>query len=89
MGVSEGGSDEGDVFTCCSQRWSRCNGTGCHVSPWLSEFSGVVLNCFTLSNSTIFTDGSLINPEDNLYSLAWVRKLVNGMDGPFLIIFIR
>ena len=60
-----------------------------HVWPWLSEFSGVVLNCFTLSNSTIFTDGSLINPEDNLYSLAWVRKLVNGMDGPFLIIFIR
>ena len=26
--------------------------------------AGLTLNCFTLSNSTIFTDGSLINPED-------------------------
>ena len=43
---------------------------------------------FTFHNSTIFTIGSLINPEDKfnplfktiLYSLSWVRKLVNGMD---------
>ena len=26
----------------------------CHVLPWLIEFSGVVLNCFTISRWTLF-----------------------------------
>ena len=30
----------------------------CHTWPWLIEFSGVVLNCFTLSRLTIFPDAS-------------------------------
>ena len=34
----------------------------CHVWHWLSEFSGVVLSCFTISFSTIFTDVTLIKP---------------------------
>ena len=66
-----------------------------HVSQCMSpavfgivRLFSVVPSCFTLSNSTIFTTGSLINPEDKfnplfktiLYSLSWVRKLVNGMD---------
>ena len=32
---------------------------------WLSEFSGVVQSCCTLSRSTMFTDVSLIKPEDS------------------------
>ena len=66
-----------------------------HVWPWLSEFSGVVLNCFTLSNSTIFTDGSRINPEESSTHCS-IQSVFTGMgqetcewDGPFLIIFIR
>ena len=35
----------------------------CHVWPWSSEYSGVVLSCFTLSRLTIFTDVSLLVPE--------------------------
>ena len=34
-----------------------------HVWPWLTEFSGVALSCFTLSRLAIFTDVSLIEPE--------------------------
>ena len=37
----------------------------CRVWPRLSEFSGVVLSCFTISSSTVFTDVSLIKPEDS------------------------
>ena len=58
---------------------SRCKGAVTFV-PWLSEFSGVVLSCFTLSRSTIFTDVSLEKPEDSfkaiLYSVSWVRTHV-------------
>ena len=39
----------------------------CHVLPWLIEFSGVLLSCFTLSRQTFVTElishtaGSLAN----------------------------
>ena len=42
----------------CLDAWVYC------VWPRLSEFSGVVLSCFTLSLSTGFTDVSLMKPED-------------------------
>ena len=54
----------------------------CYVWPWLSEFSDVVLSCFTPSRSAIFTDVSLIKPKDSfnplfkavLYSVSWVKE---------------
>ena len=39
------------------------------ICPWLSEFSGVVLTCLTLSGAIIFTDVSLIQLEDWLNPL--------------------
>ena len=36
---------------------------------WLTEVSSVVLGCITLSHSTIFTDVSLVKPEDSLNPL--------------------
>ena len=56
-----------------------------HVWHRLSEFSGDLLNCFTLSNLTTFTDVSLVKPEHSfnqlfkaiLYSVSWGGKLVN------------
>ena len=39
------------------------------IWPWLSEFSGVVLNCLTLSGAIIFTDVSLIQLEDSFNPL--------------------
>ena len=58
---------------------------GCYRA-WVCEFSGVALSCFTLSRSTIFSDVSLIKPEDSLnpffnavlFSVLEVRKLVNS-----------
>ena len=38
-------------------------GGGGGGGAWFSEFSGVVLRCFTASSSTIFMDVSLIKPE--------------------------
>ena len=43
--------------TCFGTFWS------CHVSPCLIEFSGVLLSCFTLSRSIVFTEPSAIKPE--------------------------
>ena len=56
----------------------------CHVWPWLCEFSGVALGCFTLSCLTISPDVSLIEPEFSFnplfkaiyYSVSSVRKHV-------------
>ena len=56
-----------------------------HVWPWLSEFSGVAVSCFTLSRSTIFAYISLIKLVGSfkplfkaiLCSVSGVRKLVN------------
>ena len=58
----------------------------CRVWLWFSEFSGVVLGCFT--GSTIYTDVSLnqtiIKTRSNplfmaiLYSLSWVKICLNG-----------
>lgn len=46
-------------------------------------FSGVVLTCFTLSPSAVFTDVSLIKLENLFeavfYSLAYVKKFVNRL----------
>ena len=39
------------------------------IWPWLSEFSGVVLTCLTLSGAIIFTDVSLIQLEDSFNPL--------------------
>ena len=39
----------------------------CHVCPWLTEFSGTVLSCFTLSRQTIFTEISPINRKTHSY----------------------
>ena len=36
---------------------------------WLTEVSGVVLGYVTLSHSAIFTDVSLVKPEDSLNRL--------------------
>ena len=41
----------------------------CHISPWLSEFSGVVQTCYTVSSPAIFLDVSLIIPEDSFNPL--------------------
>ena len=57
----------------------------CRAWPWLSEYSGVVLSCYTLSRSTVLTDVSLLEPEDSfnpslkavIYSVLSVRKRVN------------
>ena len=43
------------VFTTLFTRRVCMHGR-CHAWPWLSEFSSIVLSCFTLSRSTIFTD---------------------------------
>ena len=56
-----------------------------HVLFWLTEFSGVVLSCFTSSCWTIFTEVLPIAPEDSpiqlfkaiVYSKSLVRKLVS------------
>lgn len=39
----------------------------CHVWPWFSELSGVVLCRFTLSRSTIFTDYHSTKPKTRFY----------------------
>ena len=58
---------------------------------WLSEFSSVVLSCFTHSRSTGFTDVSPTKPENSVNPLfkaticplmSWVRKLVNTCAQP-------
>ena len=54
---------------------------------WLIEFCDVALSCFTLSRLTVFPDVLSIKPEyslnplftEVLYSLSWVRKLVNSV----------
>ena len=40
-----------------------------HVWPWLIEFSGVALTCFTLARSTVFTEVSPIKSEDSVILL--------------------
>ena len=60
------------------------------VKPWLTEFSGVLRSCFTLSRCTVFPDVSLIKPEVSinpvfstvLYSMSWVRKLEQSQLDP-------
>ena len=50
---------------------------------WLTEFSGAVLSCFTLSRYTFVTEGPHIQPESSpialfktrVYSRSWVKKL--------------
>ena len=57
----------------------------CHDLPRLTEFSGFILKYFTLSRWTVLTEVSLLQPEDShiplfkavVYSVSWVRKLVN------------
>ena len=59
-----------------------------HGWPWLSEFCRFVLTRFTPCRSTIFTDLSLIKPEEPfnlnpllravLYRVSRVREFVNG-----------
>ena len=58
---------------------------------WLSEFSSVVLSCFTRSRSTGFTDVSLTKPEDSVNPsfkaticplMSWVGKPVNTCAQP-------
>ena len=57
----------------------------CHDLPWLIEFSGVVLSCFTFSRRTLLTEVLSIQPDDSriallraiVYSNLWVRKLVH------------
>ena len=58
----------------------------CHVLPWLIQFCGVVLSCFTLSHETIVMEVLPMQREDLpvplfkaiVYSRSWVRKLVNN-----------
>ena len=60
----------------------------------LIEFSCVVLSCSTFSRSTIFTEVLPINPEVSpiplfktiLYSVSWIRKLVETWD--FIVVVI-
>ena len=55
------------------------------VLPWLTEFSGVVLSCFTLSRQTSLTEVPSMQPEDSpiplfeaiVHSRSWSWKLVN------------
>ena len=47
-------------FTCRDLVHGRC-----HVWPWLIQFSGVKMSCFTLSRSTTFTEISPIQQEDS------------------------
>ena len=74
-------------FTCRVSMHGRCQGL-----LWLSEFSDVVLSCFTLSHYTIFTEISPLQPEESLiplfkaivYSRSWIRKLVDRLLISFL-----
>ena len=80
------------TLTADADNFSRAVSVSTHgrCRVWLrfSEFSGVVLGCFTLTGSTIYTDVSLnqirIKTHSNplfmavLYSVSWVRKKLNG-----------
>lgn len=52
------------LFTTCYCAQPRCMGAATFLS-WLTEFSGVVFNWFTLSRFTVFTEVSVIKPEDS------------------------
>ena len=54
---------------------SQCKGAG-HVRPWFTELICVVLSSFTPSPSTI-TNSPIPLFKVILYSLPWVRKIVN------------
>ena len=89
---------DGEFRTCVAYRLHSCkrihNFLTCRLSkhghccvwPWLIEFSGVAMSCFTLSRFTIFPDVLFVKPEDSLnplfkailYSVSWIRKLVNS-----------
>ena len=68
-------------FTCGVSMHGRCY----VCQPCLTDFSGVALSCFTLSRLTVFPDVLSVQPEDSLnplfkailYSVSWVKKLVN------------
>lgn len=57
----------------------------CHAWPQLSKFSSIVRSFLVLSHSTIFTETSVIKPQDShilslnaiLYEMSRVRKAVN------------
>ena len=63
-------------FFKCSDSMHGC----CYVWPCLTEFSGVVLNCFTLPRWTIFTEVLHIEVEDSpivysmFYEEIWIQE---------------
>ena len=73
------------TFFTCSVSMNAWELAAMFGLAWLIEFCDVALSCFTLSRLTTFPDVSLIKPEDSfsplfkavLYSVSWVRKLVN------------
>ena len=58
------------IFTTLSHAGRVSTQGRFRVWPWLSEFSGGILSCFTLSSSAVCTDGSL-----NYHELVLVKRL--------------
>ena len=77
-------------FTC---RFSLHDRYSCHVWPWMSEFGGAILRCFTLSRFTILRMYRSTKPKDSFnslfkatfYSVSWVRKRVNSCTAFYVV----